>query len=224
LPFQEFRFPVYGRAQYDDVHIELRMGLEPWPVLGEEATAQRQARVVDSALERVQVKVNGLDTQRYFLTCNGRRLPLQPTSKLGEYVAGVRYKAWQAAFGLHPTIGAHAPVVVDVFDRRLGRSIGGCVYHVTHPGGRSYETFPVNANEAEARRISRFWSYGHSVGEPDAPAWVETLRGFYAPSIQRVLSEPSVEPQNPEYPYTLDLRRAHQPRPAAHSFNVLDNP
>jgi uncharacterized protein (DUF2126 family)/transglutaminase-like putative cysteine protease len=208
LPFQEFRFPVYGRAQYDDVHIELRAGLEPWPVLGEEATAQRQARVVDSALERLQVKVSGFDPQRYLLTSNGRRLPLQPTGQANEYVAGVRYKAWQAAFGLHPTIPAHAPVVVDLFDRRLGRSIGGCVYHVTHPGGRSYETFPVNANEAEARRISRFWAYGHSVGEPAAPAWVETLLDFYAPDIRRVLSEPTHELENPEYPYTLDLRRA----------------
>jgi len=208
LPFQEFRFPVYGRAQYDDVHIELRAGLEPWPVLGEEATAQRQARVVDSALERLQVKVSGFDPERYLLTSNGRRLPLQPTGAVNEYVAGVRYKAWQAAFGLHPTIPAHAPVVVDLFDRRLGRSIGGCVYHVTHPGGRSYETFPVNANEAEARRISRFWAYGHSVGEPDAPAWVSALTDFYAPGIQRVLSEPAPELANPEYPYTLDLRRA----------------
>ncbi|HET8937270.1 MAG TPA: transglutaminase family protein [Polyangiales bacterium] len=223
LPFQEFRFPVYGRAQYDDVQIELRMGLEPWPVLGEEATAQRQARVVDSALERVQVKVSGLDAERYLLTCNGRRLPLQPSAKLGEYVAGVRYKAWQAAFGLHPTIAAHAPVVVDVFDRRIGRSIGGCVYHVSHPGGRGYDTFPVNANEAEARRISRFWAYGHSVGEPNAPAWCETLRAFYAPAVQRALSEPCVEPQNPEFPYTLDLRRSNAPRPAAASFNALDN-
>ncbi|MEY4579764.1 MAG: hypothetical protein RL701_4467 [Pseudomonadota bacterium] len=209
-PFSEFRFPVYGRAHYEGVAIELRMALEPWLVLGEEATAQRQARVVDSALERMQVKVNHFDPERYLLTCNGRRLPLQPTGTPGEYVAGVRYKAWQAAFGLHPTIGAHAPLVVDLIDLQLGRAVGGCVYHVNHPGGRSYETFPVNAYEAEARRISRFWSWGHSPGDLRAPAWASELRTRYSADLERELStlrDPNPEPINPEYPYTLDLRR-----------------
>jgi uncharacterized protein (DUF2126 family)/transglutaminase-like putative cysteine protease len=221
LPFQEFRFPVCGRAQYDDVKIELRTGLEPWPVLGEEATAAaRQARVVDSALERLQVKVGHLDTERYMLTCNGRRLPLQPTGTPGEYVAGVRYKAWQAAFGLHPTIPGHAPVVVDLFDRRIGRTVGGCVYHVHHPGGRSYDTFPVNANEAEARRISRFWAFGHSVGEPEPPAWIAALQRFYAPDVLRALHDPDTETPNPEYPYTLDLRRSLPTASAADSSSL----
>jgi uncharacterized protein (DUF2126 family) len=169
--------------------------------------------VVDSALERLQVKVNRFDPTRYLLTCNGRRLPLQPTGTPGEYVAGVRYKAWQAAFGLHPTIDAHAPLVVDLVDLQLGRAVGGCVYHVNHPGGRSYETFPVNAYEAEARRISRFWAWGHSTGDIAAPAWASELRTRYAAELERELSEhaklrdPNPEPINPEYPYTLDLRR-----------------
>jgi uncharacterized protein (DUF2126 family) len=214
-PFLEFRFPVYGRVAYAGVDLELRMGLEPWLVLGEEATAQRQARVVDSALERMQVKCAGLDRERFLLTCNGRRLPLQPTGQPGEFVAGVRYKAWQAIFGLHPTIETHAPLVVDVFDRQLGRSVGGCVYHVNHPGGRSYETFPVNAYEAEARRISRFWAYGHTAGEGRAPAWVQQLAAFYAGAGEREIREPSAEPSNPEYPYTLDLRRRPEPMETA---------
>ncbi|MET0386277.1 MAG: transglutaminase family protein [Polyangiales bacterium] len=206
-PFSEFRFPVYGRASYDGVHVELRMALEPWLVLGEEATAHRQARVVDSALERLQVKCSGLDLTRHLVTCNGRRLPLQPTGEAGTFVAGVRYKAWKAAFGLHPTIEMHAPLVVDVFDRQLGRAIGGCVYHVNHPGGLSYETFPVNAYEAEARRISRFWAWGHTPGEAQPPAWAAELRARDALALERTLREPVPEPPNPDYPYTLDLRR-----------------
>ena len=184
------------------------MALEPWLVLGEEATAHRQARVVDSALERVQVKCRGLIAERYLLTCNGRRLPLQPTGSAGEYVAGVRYKAWKAVFGLHPTVPPHAPLVVDVFDRALGRSIGGCVYHVDHPGGRNYATFPVNAYEAEARRIARFWAWGHSAGDARAPAWATRLFGADALARARELREPEPERPNPDYPYTLDLRRA----------------
>jgi uncharacterized protein (DUF2126 family) len=206
-PFSEFRFPVYGRAEYEGVHIELRMALEPWLVLGEEATAHRQARVVDSALERMQVKVRGFDPQRHVLTCNGRRLPLQPTGQPGEYVAGVRYKAWKAAFGLHPTIDSHAPLVVDLFDRKVGRVVGGCVYHVNHPGGLSYDSFPVNAYEAEARRISRFWAWGHTAGEVKPPAWAVALRARHAHTFEHAVREPEPEAINPDYPYTLDLRR-----------------
>ncbi len=209
-PFLEFRFPLYGRVSYSGVELELRMALEPWLVLGEEATAHRQARVVDSAVERLQVKCRGLDPERYLVTCNGRRLPLQPTGVADEFMAGVRYKAFKAPFGLHATVEAHAPLVIDVFDRRLGRAIGGCLYHVDHPGGRNYETFPVNPYEAEARRIARFLAWGHTAGEARAPAWVETLRACYAGAAEGVLREPRAESPNPEYPYTLDLRR---PRP-----------
>jgi uncharacterized protein (DUF2126 family) len=207
-PFLEFRFPLYGRVAYDGVELELRMALEPWLVLGEEATAHRQARVVDSAVERLQVKCRGLDPERHLLTCNGRRLPLQPTGVEDELVAGVRYKAFKAAFGLHPTVEVHAPLVVDVFDRRLGRAIGGCVYYVDHPGGRNYDTFPVNPYEAEARRIARFLAWGHSAGEVQPPSWVERLRACYAQAVEQAVREPLPEQPNPEYPCTLDLRRA----------------
>jgi uncharacterized protein (DUF2126 family)/transglutaminase-like putative cysteine protease len=211
VPFLEFRFPLYGRVAYDGVELELRMALEPWLVLGEEATAHRQARVVDSAVERLQVKCRGLNPEYHLVTCNGRRLPLQPTGVEDELMAGVRYKAFKAAFGLHPTVEPHAPLVVDVFDRRLGRAIGGCAYHVDHPGGRNYETFPVNAYEAEARRIARFLAWGHSAGEARPPEWVARLRACYEETMQETVREPLAEQPNPEYPHTLDLRRASRP-------------
>jgi uncharacterized protein (DUF2126 family) len=184
-PFLEFRFPVCGRVTYDGVEIELRTALEPWLVLGEETTAVRQARVVDSAVERVQVTCRALDPDRHLLVCNGRRVPLQPTAVAGTWVAGVRYKAWPAPHGRHPTIGVQTPLVFDLFDRRLGRSVGGCTHHAAHPGGLAYQAFPVNAYEAESRRISRFSPHGHSAR----------------------LAEPPPEPPNPDFPCTLDLRR-----------------
>ncbi|NND97468.1 MAG: transglutaminase family protein [Pirellulaceae bacterium] len=203
-PFFEFRFPVYGRVRYGGVELELRMALEPWLVLGEETATNRQARVVDSAVERLEIICRGLDPERYRITCNRRSLPLHETGIPDEYVAGVRFKAWKAAFGLHPSIEMHAPLVFDVFDLRLGRSIGGCVYHVSHPGGLGYENFPVNAFEAEARRMSRFWHWGHSAGHPPMPAWVHRIKDHYAqlPPIER---DPPADP-NPDYPHTLDLR------------------
>jgi uncharacterized protein (DUF2126 family)/transglutaminase-like putative cysteine protease len=205
-PFLEFRFPHYGLVEYEGVTIELRMALEPWLVFGEEAGANQQARVVDSALERVQAKISGLDPERYLVTCNGRRLPLQATGNPGEYVAGVRYKAWQAPFGLHPAIEVQAPLVFDLFDRRLGRSVGGCMYHVAHPGGLSYETFPINSYEAETRRISRFWAFGHTPGDCPPPGWTGSL-GAFGSQDPAPIREPAVEPVNPDFPCTLDLRR-----------------
>ena len=206
-PFLEFRFPVYGRVAYGDVKLELHMALEPWHVLGEEATAQREARVVDSAVERLQISCQGFDPERYILTCNGRRVPLQATAEAGMFVAGIRYKAWKSGFGLHPTIEVHAPLVFDLHDRRLGRSIGGCVYHVSHPGGVGYDTFPVNAYEAESRRISRFWSWGHSSGEVQPPDWVRKLQQHFRPTTPDPSRDPEVEKINADYPCTLDLRR-----------------
>ncbi|NBO92718.1 MAG: transglutaminase family protein [Planctomycetia bacterium] len=184
-PHLEFRFPLIGSVVYHGVEIELRQAIEKWHVLGEEATGAGTARFVDSSVERLQVKVRGFIENRYVVTCNGRSVPLQPTGTEGEFVAGVRYRAWRPPSCLHPNIPIHAPLVFDLFDTWSGQSVGGCQYHVAHPGGRSYETFPVNAGEAEGRRRSRFFAFGHSSG----------LRTFD-------LTVPT-----PEAPLTLDLRQ-----------------
>jgi len=183
-PHFEFRFPHAGSIVQRGVELELRTALEPWHVLGEEATAGGTARYVDSSLERLQVKVRGLIDSRYVLTCNGRSLPLHPTGVVGEYVAGVRYRAWQPPECLHPTIKVHAPLVFDLVDTWNGQSAGGCTYHVVHPGGRSYETLPINGYEAESRRLARFEVIGLTPGK---------LK----------VSEPVI---NRDHPLTLDLR------------------
>ena len=183
-PFLEFRFPHCGRVVRRDIELELRVAIEPWHVLGEEVTSQGTARYVDSSVERLQVRVNGMTDGRHIVTCNGRRVPLRPTGRRGEFVAGVRYKAWQPPSGLHPTIGSQAPLVFDILDTWNEHSIGGCTYHVVHPGGRHEEVFPVNANEAESRRIVRFWDHGHTPGSMPVPH--DTV--------------------SPDHPYTLDLR------------------
>ncbi len=185
-PHFEFRFPLIGQIEHGDVTVELRQALEPWHVLGEEGAMGGTARYVDSSLERLQVRVTGLVRERQTLTCNGRPLPLRTTGTRGEHVAGVRYRAWQPARALHPTIGVHTPLVVDLVDRLAGRALAGCTYHVVHPGGRSFERFPVNALEAESRRLARFFPFGHTPGPIDLPD----------------------ERLDPEFPTTLDLRRA----------------
>jgi len=206
-PFMEFRFPRYGSLRFNDIELELRAAIEPWPVLGEEATRQGTARFVDSSLERVQVKLTGLTDGRYALACNGRRVPLRNTGVHGEYVAGVRFRAWQPPSALHPTIGVHAPLVFDLVDTWNQRAVAGCTYHVQHPGGSNPEQFPINANAAEARRHSRFEQWGHSPGSYTPPPWIDTLSRFRQDDERLGPMLPPVEEMPGEYPYTLDLRR-----------------
>jgi uncharacterized protein (DUF2126 family) len=167
------------------VALELRQAIEPWNVLGEETTAIGTSRYVDSSVERLEVKVRGMVDGRHAVTCNGRRVPLHPTGTNGEYVAGVRYRAWRPPSALHPTIPIHAPLVFDLIDGWNDHAMAGCRYHVAHPGGRSFDTFPRNSFEAEGRRAARFWAFGHTPGQRTTPP-----------------PEP-----NPGFPFTLDLRR-----------------
>ncbi len=208
LPFQEFRFPHYGRIKLDDIEIELCWAIEPWHVLGEEVGSFGTARYVDSSVERLQVKIHGMTSDRHVLSCNGRRVPLKSTGQHGEFVAGVRYRAWAPPSALHPTIGTHTPLHFDLIDTWNGRSIGGCTYHVSHPGGRSYDTFPVNAFEAESRRISRYSTTEHTQGTFTPRPDIDALREFYPSKTPPRPMAPPREEIPDEYPHTLDLRRA----------------
>ena len=184
-PHFEFRFPRIGEFSAQGVRVSLRHALEPWHVLGEEGTDSGTVRYVDSTLERLEVLASGLTDPRHLVSVNGIALPMQPTGRSGEMICGVRYRAWSAPSALHPTISPHAPLTFDLADRWMERSLGGCQYHVAHPGGRTYVTFPVNAYEAESRRLGRFFAMGHTPGALTA-----------------------VMPRaNPEFPFTLDLRR-----------------
>ncbi|MEJ6120616.1 transglutaminase family protein [Vibrio sp. 2-Bac 85] len=212
-PFFEFRFPVCGTRELDNITLELRTAIEPWHVLGEEASASGTARYVDSSLERVQIKVQGTMSDRYIVTCNGRRVPLKVVKGKAkdERVAGIRYRAWQPPTALHPTIGVHAPLVFDLIDTWEGRSLGGFVYHVSHAGGRNPETLPVNAFEAEGRRVARFWEHGHtpSLLPSDQPSWSPSAvtHSFQVANSVSEFVVPEEESVNQDYPNTLDLRR-----------------
>jgi uncharacterized protein (DUF2126 family) len=189
-PHCEFRFPIVGSVAAAGIELTVRNALEPWHVMGEEGTAGGTARYVDSSLERIEIHVTGLNESRYVITCNGRAMSLQNTGTSGEYVGGVRYKAWNPPSSLHPSIGIHAPLTFDIVDTWMKRSLGGCQYHVAHPGGLSYESLPVNSYEAESRRLSRFTAMGHSPGELNVP-----------PATLNVAA-------SREFPFTLDLRRS----------------
>ena len=210
-PFLEFRFPRYGSVRYGDMELEIRAAIEPWHVLGEEATGVGTARFVDSSVERLQVRLSGATNGRYAVACNGRRVPLAPTGIHGEFIAGVRYRAWQPPSALHPTIGVHSPLVFDLIDLWNDKAIGGCTYHVMHPGGRNYEHFPVNAYEAEARRHIRFRGEGHSIGSYTPAPWVGALQRFHPEGSRLGPMAPPAEPANSEFPCTLDLRRPPLP-------------
>ena len=185
-PHFEFRFPLIGSVTRRGITMDLRHALEPWNVLGEEASGALTVRNVDSSVERLQVKMSGMIDSRFIVLCNGRPVPLHSTGEEGEFVAAVRYRAWQPPSCLHPNIPTHSPLVFDIVDTWSGRSIGGCTYHVSHPGGRAYEHLPINAFEAESRRLARFSDMGHTPG---------------------LITIPDQE-CNPAFPLTLDLRRA----------------
>ena len=184
-PHFEFRFPYIGGFNHNSIKVDLRQAIEPWNVLGEEATGSGTSRYVDSSVEKMEVKVSGYVDERFVLTCNGKAVPLHPMETRGEYVAGIRYRAWQPPSCLHPTIPVDGPLTFDLYDQWMGRSVDGCRYHVGHPGGLNPETFPVNSYEAESRRAARFSRVGHNGSD--------------------IQPEPATV--NRDFPMTLDLRK-----------------
>ncbi|WP_116125070.1 DUF2126 domain-containing protein [Lewinella sp. IMCC34183] len=210
-PFFEFRFSVLGSVRQGATDLELRSAIEPWHVLGEELGSMGTARYVDSSVERLQVRVTNFNADRYRVLCNRTEVPLSPTGREGEYIAGVRYKAWNPPSALHPTVEPDVPLVFDLYDTWNERSIGGCTYHVAHPGGRSYDTFPVNALEAESRRVNRFWEHNHSPRKSEQLVdqlsdTGETKRYVDSRYTPPAKLEVRRAPEKREFGRTLDLR------------------
>lgn len=210
--FLEFRFPIYGSVNVEGIQLTLRAAIEPWIVLGEEMASSGTSRYVDSSVERLEIMVEDFNPERYWILCNSIKVPLVKTTYSGKYVASVRYKAWAPYSALHPTIPVNTPLVFDIYDSWNERAIGGCTYHVAHPGGRNYERFPVNSLEAESRRTTRFWEFNHNPkqetqlidqnsGETAQTAYITINKGIKEHLVVRQI------PISQDYPHTLDLRR-----------------
>jgi uncharacterized protein (DUF2126 family) len=189
-PHFEFRFPIHGKVDCQGMEIELRQALEPWHVLGEEPGGGGTARYVDSSVERLQVKVSGMTGAATRSPATDGACPCRRPAVEACFVAGIRYRAWQPPSCLHPTIGVHAPLVtIDLFDTWSGRAVGGCTYHVGHPGGRGHDDLPgQRTTRPKGRRNARFVTGGHTPGTPVS------------------VTLPAAE-TNTHFPYTLDLRR-----------------
>jgi uncharacterized protein (DUF2126 family) len=189
--FLELRCPVAGQLQAGPVLLELRNALEPWNVLGEEPAGGGTSRYVDSSVERIEVRCEGLVAGRHQVLVNGHLLPLRPTGRAGEAAAGVRFRAWAPPHSLHAHLGIHHPIRLDVVDAWARRSLGACAYHVWHPEGRAYDAQPLTRFESASRRAQRFTAEG-------ALPWPVAA----APAMQ-----------HPDAPWTLDLRRLPLDRP-----------
>lgn len=210
--FLDFRFPVIGEVNVKGIQMTLRSGIEPWIVLGEEMASSGTARYVDSSVERLEVFLEDFNPERYHLLCNSCIVPVVKTQYKGKYVAAIRYKAWAPYSALHPTIGVNTPLVFDIYDTWNKRAIGGCTYHVMHPGGRNYDTFPVNSLEAESRRTTRFWEFNHSPKTESVITNQEVIFGeqkSYVTTHNQPKTNVNIKkiPISREFPHTLDLRR-----------------
>ena len=210
-PFFEFRFPHIGRVKFKDIELGLRTAIEPWNVLGEEMSSSGTARFVDSSIERIELKATGLTGERYAILCNGMRIPMANTGTKGEFVASLRYRAWQPPSALHPNLGVDTPLVFDIFDLWVGKSVAGCTYHVFHPGGRAYDSFPVNSFEAEGRRVSRFYNENHTQGVYTPKEISTDIKRYILEKEveidQKIALTPTIIEPDPEYPHTFDLRK-----------------
>jgi uncharacterized protein (DUF2126 family) len=193
--FVELRCPVVGRLERCGLMLEVRNALEPWNVLGEEPGGGGTSRYVDSSVERIELRATGLVPEHHAVVVNGMEVPLRATGAAGEAVGGVRFRAWAPAHALHPHLGIHHPLTLELVDHWARRSLGACRYHVWHPEGRSFLAPPLTRFEASARRAQRFTVEG-------ATPWP---------------AEPRRVTTHPDMPYTLDLRRHPGDRPMPES-------